>query len=567
MASAPSPPGPSPTDERLDSAHARTVLAVLAGAALMVTYVETMVVPALIRFQIFFDNAPISTVAWILSAYLLIGVATTPIFAKLGDIYGKKRILLIVMATYAVAVTLAGFTPPIGAAFGVSRLNQIYLLIAVRGLQGVGMAMFPLAFAMIGEAFPPNRVATAQGVVSAMFAAGATLGLVGGAWVTQVAGWQTTYHTVIPFAVLLVILTAVVLKESRHRLDRPLDVPGSAFLGIALGSALTALSEGPYWGWNDWTGAGAGVWFGVPQLWMITVAFTVGFLYWEPRSKSPIVDFARLAERNIWISNVVAVLAGTAMFLIFVANSVLIQLPIVGLGRDVLDAGLLSVPTSLMMMLFAPVVGRMIPRVGPKPVMVLGGLLLAAGGALLAVFTTSSVVLGPWNVPTILFTTIPGMVGIIFCFIAMTNIIVLASGRHEMGIQNGMNATFRTLGQSLGPVVATTFLSSLTTTVFLPRPTSVPALPAFEYIYLAAAGLGGLSAALSLFLVNYRFHADGTRLDSAEPGREDPIPPAPSPVRAEGAVTRPGPRTSPGPVEPLPPSARASGGRRRGSGS
>ncbi|HEV2231196.1 MAG TPA: MFS transporter, partial [Thermoplasmata archaeon] len=183
--------GPSPA-ERLDPKRARTTLAILASMGLMVTYVETMVVPALVRFTTFFDSPPISTVAWILSAYLLVGVATTPIFAKLGDIYGKKRILLVVIATYAVAVTVAGFTPQIGAAGGLSRYTQIYLLIGVRGVQGVGMAMFPLAFAMIGEEFPPNRVATAQGIVSAMFAAGATLGLLGGAAITQDFGWQTT---------------------------------------------------------------------------------------------------------------------------------------------------------------------------------------------------------------------------------------------------------------------------------------------------------------------------------------------------------------------------------------
>jgi MFS family permease len=519
--------------ERLDARHAGTVLAILAGAALMVTYVETMVVPAIVRFELFFDNAPISTVAWILSAYLLVGVATTPLLAKLGDIYGKKRLLVVVMATYAVAVTLAGFTPQIGAALGVSRANQIYLLIAVRAVQGVGMAMFPLAFAMIGEVFPPNRVATAQGVISAMFAAGATLGLVGGAWVTEVYGWQTTYHTVIPFALLLVALTALVLKESRHRLDRPLDLPGAVFLGVALGSALTALSEGPYWGWAEWGGAGlAGVPLGVPELWVLAAVFTAAFLLWEPRSPSPIVDFARLRERNIWIANVVAVLAGTAMFLVFVANSVLIQVPVVGLGRSVLDSGLLSVPSSLCMMALAPVIGRAIPRIGPKPVMVLGGLLLAGGGGLLAVLTTSSLVVGPYSLPTIALTTIPALVGVVSVFIAMTNIIVLLSRPHEMGIQNGMNATFRTLGQSLGPVIASTFLSSFTALVLLPvagptgapilLPQRLPSLEAFQLIYAAAAVLGVVGAALSLLLINYRFHADGTRIDAARPGEAGP---------------------------------------------
>ncbi|HYK93937.1 MAG TPA: MFS transporter [Thermoplasmata archaeon] len=530
---------PAPA-ERLDASHARAVLAVLAGAALMVTYVETMVVPAIVRFRVFFDGPPIGTVAWILSAYLLVGVATTPIFGKLGDIYGKKRVLVLVMSVYAAAVTIAGFTPPIGAAFGVSRFDQIYLLIAVRAVQGVGMSMFPLAFAMIGETFPPNRVATAQGIVSAMFAAGATLGLVGGAWITEDFGWQTTYHTVIPVAILLVILTVIVLRESRHRLDRPLDIPGSAFLGLALVFGLMGLSEGPYWGWSNLTGVGiAGIPIGVPQLWVLALVFTVAFLVWEPRSPSPIVDFARLRERNIWISNVIAVLAGAGMFLIFVANSILIQIPVVGLGRSVLDSGLLSVPTSNMMMLLGPVVGRAIPSIGPRPVMILGGLLMAAGGGLLAALTTTNIDLLGVTIPTIVFTTIPALLGVIFCFIAMTNIIVLASGPKEMGIQTGMNATFRTLGQSLGPVVATTILSSFTVVVLVPIATTptgpvlvatpLPGLTGFQYVYLAAALMGVLTAALSGLLVNYRFHADGTRQDAA----------APTPARRPVAEPRP----------------------------
>ncbi|HUJ77435.1 MAG TPA: MFS transporter [Thermoplasmata archaeon] len=525
-------PGPAPPGggaaAPFDPRKAREVLAVLAGAALMVTYVETMVVPAVVRFQVFFDEPPIATVAWILSAYLLVGVASTPIFAKLGDLYGKKRILLVVMSTYAVAVTLAGFTPDIGAAFGISRYNQIYLLIGVRALQGVGMAMFPLAFAMIGEVFPPNRVGVAQGIISAMFAGGATIGLVGGAWITQDFGWRTTYHTVIPFAILLVVLTAVVLTESRVRLAKRLDLPGATFLGLALATGLMGLSEGPYWGWADLSAVSlGGVPFGVPELFLVALVFSLAFLWWEPRIPNPVVDFARLKERNIWISNVVGLTAGAAMFLVFVANSFLIQVPVVGLGDSVLDSGLLSVPTSLTMMALAPVVGRSLARIGPKPIVIAGSLLMAAGGGLLALLTTSTFDVAGTAVPWIVLTTIPVLSGVIFCFIAVTNMIVLSSRPEEMGIQNGMNATFRTLGQSLGPVVATTILSTFTAPVLLGPGVAVtlPTLDAFRYVYATAALVGVASAVLALALRNYRYHADGTRHDDGVPATS-PVPAA-----------------------------------------
>ena len=135
----------SPYDPRA----ARGAIIVLAVMALMVTYVETMVLPAFRAFITFFDNAPTTTVVWIVSAYLLVGTVATPIFGKLGDKYGKKRMLIFVMSLYAVAVSVAGFTPNIGTALGVSTANQIYILIGVRAFQGLGMGMFPLAFAML----------------------------------------------------------------------------------------------------------------------------------------------------------------------------------------------------------------------------------------------------------------------------------------------------------------------------------------------------------------------------------------------------------------------------------
>jgi MFS family permease len=515
-----------------DPARARSVLLILAATALMVTYVETMVVPAIVRFSTFFGQ-PISLAAWILSAYLLVGVALTPIFGKLGDLYGKKRVLLVLLVVYSFAVTLAGFTPEIGSAIGLSRPDSIYLLIAVRGLQGVGLAMFPLAFAMIGDEFPPNRVAGAQGAVSAMFAAGAALGLFGGAYLTQTHGWQFTYHTIVPVSILVVILAAWRLPESRSRLAQRLDIPGSAFLAGGLGSFLTALSQGPTWGWGNASAVSlGGIPFGVPELFVLALLFTVAFLLWEPRSPSPIVDFARLKERNIWVSNVNGVLAGTGMFLVFVATTYLSQIPGPGLGLNVLQYGLLSLPTAIAMLIFGPLIGRAISRNGPKPIMILGGVTMAVGGALLALFNRTPIEL--------VLATIPAMVGVIALFIAMTNVIVLSSRKTETGIQTGMNATFRTLGQSLGPVVATTILSSVTGIFYLSGigpggvpyqvPIRLPTLLAFQYVFVLGSILGVVSVLLSLGLTNFRYLADGTQTEGRAPAE------APARVRPVSVV-------------------------------
>ena len=491
------------------AAHQRGILAVLAACALMVMYVETMVIPGLVQFRNFFQDQDGGTVAWILSSYLLIGVVATPIFGKLGDIYGKKRTLMAVLVTYAIAVTVAGFSPNIGDAIGLNRPQELYLFIGLRGVQGVGMAMFPLAFAMIGEFFPPKDVAPAQGIISAMFAAGAALGLAGGGYLTQTYGWQLTYHTVIPAAILVTILAYALLTESRHRLDVPLDLPGSAFLGTALGAGLIAISQERTWTWTNLSAVTlGGVPLGVPQFLLLALVATVAFLVWEPRASNPIVDFARLRSRNIMVSNINGVFVGTAMFLMFVTNTFLTQVPGDGLGLDPFQSGLLSVPGAISMLFVGPFVGRLTARIGPRPIMAMGFGLITLGNVLLAFFNRNWVEMAVFPIPF--------FIGMVSVMISMTNVVVLSSRHRETGIQMGMNLTFRNLGSTLGPVVATTIILS-STSIFLlnGRPTPLPELAGFRDVYLLAAVLGIVGMLLSLLLQNYRYSADGVRSEDA----------------------------------------------------
>ena len=313
-----------------DARQARFVLGILAGMALMVTYVETMVLPAFSQFYTFFDQTggSFANIAWILSAYLLVGVVVTPIFGKLGDLYGKKRMLLVAMTVYGIAVTLAGFTPNIGQFFGVSRPDQLYILIGVRALQGTGMAMFPLGFAMIPEVFPARRVGQAQGILSGMFAAGASLGLVGGGYLAQTFGWPATYHTVIPIAAGLLIAAFLLLKESPLHANPSLDLPGVASLGFGLATLMFAISEGSTWGWGTFDAVHYGtVPWGVPEFLILALIGFAFFAFWEQRARNPVVSFAALKPRNIWVSNVTAVVAGLLMFIVFTTMTVLLEFP------------------------------------------------------------------------------------------------------------------------------------------------------------------------------------------------------------------------------------------------
>ncbi|EQD26019.1 major facilitator transporter, partial [mine drainage metagenome] len=309
---------------------ATVVLVIIAGMALMVTYVETMVLPAFSTFQAFFElpaaSQSTATITWIVSAYLLVGTIATPIFGRLGDIYGKKRMLLVAMSIYAAAVTVAGFTPNIGSALGVSTPNQIYLLIGVRAIQGIGMGMFPLGFAMLPEVFPAARVGESQGIVSAMFAAGAALGLVGGGWISQSYGWQVTYHTVIPVAIILVVAAALLLRESPTLVKESVDIPGVSSLGLGLAMLLLGITEGADWGWTNFNGASLGpLPWGAPEFFILAAVGFAFFVWWEDRAKEPVVRLASLKIRNILVSNVNGLLVGVAMFLMFVTDTILFE--------------------------------------------------------------------------------------------------------------------------------------------------------------------------------------------------------------------------------------------------
>ncbi|HKT21173.1 MAG TPA: MFS transporter, partial [Nitrososphaerales archaeon] len=164
------------------TSHQLRALLAMVGVALLLNYVETMILPGILTIQSYFSTT-VSAISWITSAFLIVGSAVSPLFGKLGDSYGKKKMFLVALVFYTVGVGAAGFSP------------SIYFLIAARAIQGVGFAIVPLALAIIAETFPRERIATAQGVVSATFAIGAAAGLILGAYIVQDFGWQWAFHS------------------------------------------------------------------------------------------------------------------------------------------------------------------------------------------------------------------------------------------------------------------------------------------------------------------------------------------------------------------------------------
>ena len=465
-----------------DSSNANRILLVLTGVALLVNYVETMVIPGIPTIQK--DLSTTATIAsWITSSYLIVGSAVSPLAGKLGDIYGKKRMFLVSLVFYMAGVGLAGFSP------------SIYFLLFARALQGVGFAIIPLGLAIITDVFPREKVAAAQGIISGTFAIGAALGLIIGSYVVQDLGWQYAFHTALIFSIILFLITAKVLqKDVAKAVNKAVDYAGAGILMGGVTLLLLYITEGPSLGW-----------FSFYEFALLTpgAALTFYFFVFESKRANPLMHLGLLRIRNVLVANLVGMFSGIVMFLLFFAVVYYSQLPApFGLGLDIIAAGLTLGPSTIGMLVGGIGTGRITARLGPKPVLLLGSGLLALGLLMLVFFRSSST-----YVALDMFVALFGVVSII---VPIVNMIAISLPRENIAVGLGMNTMLRNLGGAIGPVVATTIMASYTSP-FIERingnnvTAQLPTHSAFNIIFAVGIVLTILVAALSLATKNYTF--------------------------------------------------------------
>ena len=463
-----------PSRSGVTNHQVRALLAMI-GVALLLNYVETMVIPGIPIIQRDFSTTS-SVVSWITSAFLIVGSAVSPLFGKLGDSYGKKRMFLIALVFYTAGVGLAGFSP------------SIYFLLAARAVQGIGFAIVPLALAIIAETFPKEWIATAQGIVSATFAIGAALGLIIGAYIVQDLGWQWAFHSAFILSIILFVVIARFLPQGHPGTKMKVDYETIVFLMAGITLVLLYLTEGPYEGWYTP--------YELIAL-LAGLAMTVGFFVAEARRKNPLIQLSLLRIRNVLVSNGVGVLSGIGLFMLFFAVVYYTELPApFGLGLDVLSAGLTLAPATVVMLVAGPGLGRLTAKAGPKPTMLLGGVVSIVGFALFLFNrgTTTDVVID----------TAVSLAGTIGVIIPIVNMISISLPSENVATGLGLNTMLRNIGGAVGPVVATTIMSTYSVTP-LGSPVSFPTSTAFDYIfYLAIASMVGI-VIFSLAAKNYVF--------------------------------------------------------------
>ncbi|ABW02784.1 MFS transporter [Caldivirga maquilingensis] len=444
-----------------DLKYAYRAMVILASLAVIVMYIEGMLIPSLTEIEREFGVTS-SQVSWVLSSYLLSGTVLLPIVGRLGDIYGKKRVLSAVVIIYAVAVTLTSVSP------------SFTYLIAFRGIQGIGVTMFALAFSLIREEFPRELIPRAQGLVSAAFGIGAAIALPLGAYISQYFGWRTTYHTAIPFVLLVAYLIVTRIKESRYRNpSAKVDLPGAAVLGIGLGLVVYGLTEAPIWGWTN------------PNTiitFLAALIFIGAFIAVERRREQPLINLSLLTRRNVLIANLAAMVAGFGLFLFEQSLIILLEEPKpVGFNLSIFDTGLYAIPMAVAQLIVAPVAGILITRIGARR-------MLMTGASIAALFSLITAAVAPLGLGALITSTTLAMAGVAAMNVSLINILVFSVEPQVMGVSTAMNSVFRNLGGTLGPAVAGSLESTFTSLVLMgilpgrnvPLLVTVPSMYAFQ---------------------------------------------------------------------------------------
>lgn len=412
--------------------HYGLTLAVLVLPALAFALSQTMVAPALTEIQRDLDTST-TAVAWVLTVYLLTASVATPIVGRLGDIFGKERMLVVVLIIFGVGSLVAALSQSIG------------VLIAGRAIQGIAGAVFPLSFGIIRDEFPENRVATGIGLISATFGIGGGAGLVLSGLIVDNLAYEWIFWLGLIVTIPAIVATHLFVPESPIKTPSRVDWGGAALLGGALVSLLLGVSNGNDWGWGS-----------TRVLGLFAVAAIVAAIWarYETRVTDPLVDMRVMRERAVWTTNLTGLLIGFGMFGSFILIPQLVQMPEqtgYGFGATVTQAGVFMLPSALVMLVAGPAAGMLSTRFGSRLPLLMGTLLAAASFVLLAAAHDER-----WQI------YVAGAllgVGIGFSFSSMANLIVEAVPASQTGVATGINTIMRTIGGSLGAQVSASIVA------------------------------------------------------------------------------------------------------------
>jgi EmrB/QacA subfamily drug resistance transporter len=410
-------------------------LAVLASAGVAYAVLSSAVIPALPTIKEDLDASE-TGITWLLTGYLLSASVGTAILGRLGDMYGKQRMLFWTLVMLAAGTLLAALS------------HTLALLIIARVIQGVAGGIFPLSFGIVRDEFPRERVAGSIGFLSAVLGIGAGVGILAGGLIVEHLTWQWI------FWMPLVVIVVAAFGTWRYVPESPVRVPGrvnwlaATLMGAGMTMVLVAITEATTWGWASTKTIGllaAGVL--VCAAWVIV----------ETRSREPLIDMTMMRIRGVWTTNLTAFLLGAGMYSSFIVFPQLAQLPTstgFGYGAAVVESGVYLLPSTIGMVVVGFSAGWIARRFGSKPAVIAGSAVTAASFALITAAHDH-----PYQM--LISTSLLG-IGVGLAFAALGNLIVEAVPAEQTGAAGGMNTVMRTIGGALGGQLSATFIAAHT---------------------------------------------------------------------------------------------------------
>lgn len=462
---------PNPAEHNGGGTKWMFTLVILSFLGLIVLFDETMILPAIPDFIEKF-GITYSTSSWLLSAYIIAAAVMTPIAGKLSDVYGRKRMLLIVMLIYIVGLALGRFA------------TNIEFMLFARALQGVGMAMFPIAFGIIRETLPPNKLGMGQTIFSTMFPTGAVVGLIGGAAIIQSYGWQMTFVAILPpaIALWLVVWKKIRIPGPTHAVKKlPLDLRGVFSLAATITlflSGLTFLQAG-----------GANMYF-ILALFAGSIVSLACFITFERKTDKPLLDFKIMRNGSFLPSTLVLMLTFLSIFTVYLTIPILVRSPVpLGLGGDALAVANVQLPFMVTFLVANIASGFLLSRIRNTRLTLIGTAIATAGFLLLIMShsTASEVSLGLIVLGAGLSLSITGGF----------NAVLVSVPIQMTGIALGMTLLLNLVGMSIGPVVAG-IIQDFNQGTVPGIAGSFPTESAYVDIFIMAAVLSAVSFVISI---------------------------------------------------------------------
>ncbi|MFF2211138.1 MFS transporter [Streptomyces antibioticus] len=468
------------------TARAGAVIATLAFAGTTAAIMQTLVTPLIAELPQILDTSS-SNAAWVITVTLLVAAVCVPVVGRLGDLVGKRRMLLACSVPLVVGSVVCAVA------------SDVVTMIVGRGLQGMGMGMVPLGIALLRDVVPAERLSGSIALVSASMGIGGAIGLPLAAAVAQYADWRVLFWGSAVLAAIVAVLIFVLVPDvPAGAKGQRFDLPGAIGLGVGLVCLLLAVSKGADWGWASGTTLGL---FGA------AVVVLAGWGAWEMRTADPLVDLRTTARPRVLLTNLASVFIGFGMYASMLVMPQLLQFPEAtgyGLGQSMLAAGLWMAPGGLMMMLVSPLGGKLTNARGPKFTLICGALVLAAG-----YFASLALIGSAWGV---MLVTIITSSGVGLAYGAMPALIMSSVPLSETAAANAFNTLMRSLGTSIGAAVIGVILAQMTTTM---GGYTFASEDGFRTALLVGGALALVSAAVAAVIPAARAAQSG----AGEPGR------------------------------------------------